>query len=209
MLENVLMSGIIKFPHQRTRKCSMSLKFWPPELCEEAIRWNVSLYRTTQTTQIIGRFVITNEWIPCYHASEVDHEWHQTVVKTKGAARCVTDVLTAFLGLLWSISVKTYGNTESLYFIWYKSKMLLMVMHMLCMSSSISRVKSNQNVCIIQLIILCVISHSSECQQGGCNLYLLPCFIMNLNHRIKSHFAVVINIWVALQFVNENTSKML
>ena len=59
---------------------------------------------------------------------------------------------------------------------------------MLCMSSSISQVKSNQNVCIIQLIILCVISHSSECQQGGCNLYLLPFYFYEFEPQDKEPF---------------------
>ena len=55
MLENVLMSGIIKFPHQRIKTYSIPSKFWQLGWCEEAIKWSVLPYRTTQTTQVIGK----------------------------------------------------------------------------------------------------------------------------------------------------------
>ena len=55
MHKNVLMSGVIKFPHQRIKKYSTALKFWPLEWCEEAIRWNMLPFRTTSTTQIMGK----------------------------------------------------------------------------------------------------------------------------------------------------------
>lgn len=41
------MSGIIKFPHQRIKKYSTALKFWPPGWSEEGIKWNVLPFRTT------------------------------------------------------------------------------------------------------------------------------------------------------------------
>lgn len=46
-----------------------------------------------------------------------------------------TDVLTTFLRLLWSSISQTYGNMESIWFIWWKSKMLLMLTSYIRLSS--------------------------------------------------------------------------
>ena len=55
--------------------------------------------------------------LPCV-CSVIDHRWRQNVVRTKkvaheAIAECVTDVLTTFWRLLWSIIEQTHGNMES------------------------------------------------------------------------------------------------
>ena len=46
---------------------------------------------------------------------------------------------------LRSITVQTQGNMESICFIWWKSKMLIMVMSVMHLSSTISQVRTNPN----------------------------------------------------------------
>ena len=56
------------------------------------------------------RFHVADVW------SEVDRRWRQNVIKMnkhlalETIAKCVTDFLTTFWGLLWSITAKTHGN---------------------------------------------------------------------------------------------------
>ena len=58
--------------------------------------------------------------LPCIF-TETDHKWHLNVVRTKkgtrGAAKCIADVLTTFSYLQWSVIVNTHSNMESICFI--------------------------------------------------------------------------------------------
>lgn len=69
----------------------------------------------------------------------------------KGAAKCVTHVLTPFWHHLQSITVHTGGKLEFTWFTWLKSKMLLKVRSSIGLSSDKSWVGTNQNSCIIWL----------------------------------------------------------
>ena len=64
----------------------------------------------------------------------VDHRWRQNVVGTKKVAR--TNVFTTFLCHLWSITVRTHSNMEFICFVWFKSKVLLMIMSSVGLSST-------------------------------------------------------------------------
>ena len=54
----------------------------------------------------------------------------------------------------WSVTVQIHGNMESVCFIWWKRKVLLMVMSSVHLSPNRSWERTAQNACIIQLIIL-------------------------------------------------------
>ena len=64
----------------------------------------------------------------------VDHRWRQNVVGTKKVAH--TNVFTTFLCHLWSITVRTHSNMEFICFVWFKSKVLLMIMSSVGLSST-------------------------------------------------------------------------
>ena len=43
--------------------------------------------------------------------------WEEEKSDTQGAAKSVTDIFTTFWHLLWSITVQTLGNMESVFFL--------------------------------------------------------------------------------------------
>lgn len=76
----------------------------------------------------------------------MDHRWCQNVVRTKkgtwGAAKCVSDALTKFWHLWWSISGQTCSNIKANSFLWQRGKMTLVVMFFFCLSFNRSWVKN-------------------------------------------------------------------
>ena len=51
-------------------------------------------------------------------------DYNKNVAHWREAAEYVTDVLTPFWSLLWSTTVQTNGNMESICFVWWQSKIL-------------------------------------------------------------------------------------
>ena len=76
----------------------------------------------------------------------------------QGTAECFTDFLTTFWCLLWSITVQTQWQHGILFFTWWKSRIFLIVMPFMSLSSKRLQVRTNQNACIIQLIIYTLIN---------------------------------------------------
>ena len=81
--------------------------------------------------------------------------WWEPKSNTQGAVACVADVLhcSSFWHHLWYITLQTHSIMESIYFVWYRSKVLVMVTSSMCLSSSRWSVRTNQNACLIQPIM--------------------------------------------------------
>ena len=89
--------------------------------------------------------------------SVVDHRWHKNIIRTKHCYSkdsqvchwCSSHILTASEIFSWT-DVQQHG-----FFLFYKkegSKILLIVMSSISLSSNRSYVRANQNECIIQLL---------------------------------------------------------
>ena len=82
-----------------------------------------------------------------YVCPVIDHRWGQNVERTKkwhtGAAECVTNALTTFWRLLWSIY--THVIIECFGFTRYQEKMLLTVTSSIRLSFNRSQLRTNQS----------------------------------------------------------------